>query len=258
MKRIHLFEFEDFSWFPDYIRDGGTDFLGFILKLTRYYQPIAGILEDALKKTTYKQVVDLCAGNGGPVESINEKIDPELDIRFILTDKYPNIGAYEKLKSKTNGRIDYYPLSWDIMGNNEHIDGFRTMFSAIHHFKPKQVKEILRQVIESKQPVGIFDSGDKHIGTIAGILLFHPILFFFCTPFFKPFKWSRIVFTYLIPLIPLYTVWDGVVSILRLYKPSELLSLAKAVDEENKYDWSCGKAKNSIGFSVTYLTGIPK
>ena len=107
-------------------------------------------------------------------------------------------------------------------------------------------------------PIGIFDSGDKHIGTILGILFFHPILFFFCTPFIKPFKWSRIFFTYIIPLIPIYTIWDGVVSILRLYRPDELLNMAKSIDRENKYDWESGNIKNKIGFSVAYLIGIPK
>lgn len=32
-KRIHLFEFEDFSWFPGIIRTGGTDYLRYFLIL---------------------------------------------------------------------------------------------------------------------------------------------------------------------------------------------------------------------------------
>jgi hypothetical protein len=101
----------------------------------------------------------------------------------------------------------------------------------------------------------LFDGGDKNIFTILGIILFHPIAFLLCTPFFKPFKFSRIFFTYILPLIPITTVWDGCVSILRLYKPDELLSLAKEIDDN--YIWKSGKVKNKFGMNVAYLIGYP-
>jgi hypothetical protein len=131
------------------------------------------------------------------------------------------------------------------------------MFSAIHHFQPNEVQIILKNTMQNDLPICIFDSGDKNILTILGILIFHPLLFFFCTPFIRPFTWSRILFTYIIPLIPLYTIWDGVVSILRLYNPKELHQLAESIDPEKSYEWKYGKLKNRIGFSVMYLTGIP-
>jgi len=257
MKRIHLFEFEDFKWFPDFVRDGGTDFLGFILKLTRFYEPVVGILEHVIDRTNYKQILDLCSGNGGPIDFINQKMNPNLNVKFFVTDKYPNIPAYKELKLRTNNIVDYDNQPLDVLQLKTNIIGIRTMFSAIHHFKPKEVKIFFENIIKSKMPLCIFDSGDKHIGTIIAILLFHPILFFFCTPFIRPFKSSRIIFTYLIPIIPIYTIWDGIVSILRLYSPKRLMELAKSSDANNLYEWKCGKLKNKVGFSVMYLIGIP-
>ena len=32
------------------------------------------------------------------------------------------------------------------------------------------------------------------------------------TPFVRPFRWSRLLFTYVIPLIPLLVLFDGTVS----------------------------------------------
>ena len=258
MNRLHLFEFEDFSWFPGIIRDGGTDFLGFILKLTQYYTPVTSVLENALKTSGYTTVFDMASGNGGPIESICEAMDAEMDIVFYLSDKYPNLPAYEKLRKKYPAQINYHSTPVDVLNMPVSSTGFRTIFSAIHHFKPPAVRTILQQAIRDNTPIGIFDSGDKHIGTILGILFVHPVLFFFCTPFFMPFKWSRILFTYIIPLIPLYTIWDGVVSILRLYRPQDLAHLAQQADTDNVYKWECGKVKNKFGFSVTYLIGMPK
>ena len=39
------------------------------------------------------------------------------------------------------------------------------------------------------------------------------------TPFITPRSWSRVLWTYLIPVVPLATCWDGVVSLLRVYSP---------------------------------------
>jgi len=172
--------------------------------------------------------------------------------------KFPNTAAYESLKLRSHSNIDYCSYPLDALQMNNDIYGCRTMFSAIHHFEQEEVALILRNNLKGKNAIGIFDSGDKHIGTIAGILLFHPILFFLCTLIIRPFKLNRIIFTYLIPIIPIYTIWDGVVSILRLYGPDELMEIAKHEDKTSLYDWTAGKNKNKIGLSVTYLIGSPK
>ncbi|MBK8749040.1 MAG: hypothetical protein IPM04_14825 [Saprospiraceae bacterium] len=80
---------------------------------------------------------------------------------------------------------------------------------------------------------------------ILGIILFHPLLFFLFTPFFRPFRISRLIFTYLIPIIPFCTVCDGIVSITRLYAPEHLERIAR-VHDEARYTWTSGQVKNSL------------
>jgi hypothetical protein len=77
------------------------------------------------------------------------------------------------------------------------------------------------------------------------------------TPFLKPFKLSRLFFTYIIPLIPVTTTWDGLVSILRMYPPNEMLKMAKEAGGDD-YIWKAGKAKGRFGNTIMYLTGYPK
>jgi len=88
-------------------------------------------------------------------------------------------------------------------------------------------------------------------------MIFHPLAFLIFTPFFKPFRFSRFFFTYLIPLIPLYTIWDGCVSVLRFYRPEELARMATETEPDN-YVWSSGKVKNKFGIHATYLIGYPR
>lgn len=257
--RVHLFEFEDLSWFPNSIREGGTDYLRYLLKATRYYEPIVPLIADALNKIGEKRIIDLCSGGGGSIEQIYGKLNsiyPDY-FRIILSDKFPNVETYSLLSKRTGGKISYIDSSVDATAVHTDTRGFRTMFSAIHHFKPEQVRSILKNAIQSNSAIGLFDGGDKNVFTVLAIFLFHPVGFLLCTPFFKPFKLSRILFTYIIPLIPLMTIWDGCVSILRLYHPKELLALAKEVDEE-KYTWLHGKTRNKVGMHVSYLIGYPK
>lgn len=257
MKRFHLFEFEDYDWFPKIIRDGGTDFLGFVLKYIKFYEPSINILEDVVKRSGHHHIVDLCSGNGGPISLVHDKIDKDLQVSYTLSDKFPNRAAYKKLKTTSNGIIDFKSESLDILNDIIITEGIRTLFTAIHHFKPEEVRLILNNAIIDRAPIAIFDGGNKHIGSILAIVLTHPIWFFFGTPFIRPFKWSRLLLTYIIPLIPLYAIWDGIVSILRLHTPEELLGYAHNSDNKQQFTWSAGKVKNKVGFSVAYLVGIP-
>src|SRR5690606_8104029 len=72
------------------------------------------------------------------------------------------------------------------------------------------------------------------------------------TPFIRPFKIGRIVFTYLIPMVPLCIMWDGVVSSLRTYSLKEMNELVAGLQNKDDYQWTIGKEKN-----VLYLIGLP-
>ena len=257
--RVNLFEFEDFSWFPDVIRSGGTDFLRYFLIQTALYKPTVPLIEETLTKINEYKIIDLCSGGGGAIEQVYQELNnrSKQKISITLTDKYPNIKAFQFLKIKTKCGINYLNTSIDAMDVPKDLKGFRTMFSAVHHFQPDQVKKILKNAVENREGLGLFDGGEKSIIAFLGILIIHPIAFLIFTPFFKPFNLSRLFYPYLIPLIPIYTIWDGLVSILRMYQPEELMKLAESLNSDD-YIWICGKTKNRFGIRATYLIGYPK
>jgi hypothetical protein len=256
--RKYLFEFEDLPWFPSVLRESMTDYLRYILSLTNFYAPITTKLVQAMEKTASLNIIDLCSGGGGPIEVIKKNIEQEAGkkIRITLTDKYPNTNAYQFIKAKTNAEIDYDPRSVDAAAVPPGLTGFRTIFSGFHHFDDSLAKAVLQNAADNNAGIGIFDGADRNVFTILMITLIHPIAFMFLTPFFKPFRLSRIIFTYLIPLIPLFTIWDGIISITRLRTPDELLQLARSTGH-NGYTWEAGRKKNRLGFGVAYLIGYP-
>jgi len=256
--RIHLFEFEDLSWFPNVIRRGGMDFLRYFLIATDAYKPVLPLIRESLLKTNESTIIDLCSGGGGYIENIFSGLsrNSPRKIFFILTDKFPNSKAYKILKERTAGQIDFVKYSVDATKVPVDLKGFRVMFSAIHHFKPTQVKNVLQNAIDNNAPIGIFDGYEKNILAILSVIVFHPLAMLVFTPFFKPFSFSRLFFTYVIPLVPTYTVWDGCVSILRMYSSQDLLNMAKCTGANN-YSWKAGTLKNKYGLRSTYLIGHP-
>jgi len=254
-----LFEFEDLAWFPGTIRESMTDCLRFIVKILQLYTPIIPLIKEGLQKTSSDTIIDLCSGGGGAMEQIQKELNrnSEKQTKIFLTDKFPNINAFELIAEKSAGTISFCSLSVDAANVPGTMKGFRTIFSAFHHFNKPFAKSVIQSAVNANQGIGIFDGGEHGAFAIIGLILIHPFIFFFCTPFFKPFRLSRIIFTYIIPIIPFCQIWDGVISIVRLYTPEELLQMAHEVSTEN-YFWKSGKVKNNLGIHVTYLLGYPK
>lgn len=83
MKRIHLFEFEDFAWFSEWLRRCMTRLILVMHKLLGTSEKVADLLANVLRKSESSTILDLCSGSGGPIP----------DVLQILRDKHgvPNI-----------------------------------------------------------------------------------------------------------------------------------------------------------------------
>ena len=105
--RINVFEFEDFKWFPDFLRTGMMDYLRYFFKVTGYYSPVVPILEECLEAMNTGKIVDLCSGSGGPVLEIQNKIYTNYGrkTQVALTDLYPNKQACQYNSKQSNRDI---------------------------------------------------------------------------------------------------------------------------------------------------------
>jgi len=257
--RLNVFEFEDFKWFPDFLRKGMMDYLRYFFTVTDYYGPTTDLIEECLHDLSTNTIVDLCSGGGGPVLQLQKdlyaKYGRETDV--MLTDLFPNNDSCRYNKKEARGNVYCSEESVDATAVPSSIKGLRTLFSSIHHFGPEEVHKILFDAVKNRQGIAIFDIGDQNLISVLGILIFHPLLLLLMTPFIRPFRPATLLFTYVIPLIPFFTVWDGIMSILRLYNPTDLQKIADSIKADH-YRWRSGKVKNKLGLCVTYLIGTPK
>ena len=136
------------------------------------------------------------------------------------------------------------------------LNGFRTMFSSFHHFPPTQARAILQNAVCARQGIGIFEITSRTASAIGMMFLWFLTPFVF-TPTIRPFRWSRLLYTYVLPIIPLVLLFDGLVSCLRTYRTSELREL---IDElaATDYRWEIGEHAGTLGsLPVIYLIGYP-
>lgn len=255
MGRIHLFEFEDQKWFPQKLRNYGTDFLQFLSNFAGIYKSIVPLLSEMLRSTGNNRIVDLGSGGGGGLLYINRQLQKSVpDLQILLTDYYPNLPAlkYHALKA---GNINYITKPVDARLVPRDLNGLRTLFLLFHHFKPKEAQKILEDAIRANQPIAIFEGQERSIPSLLA-MFFSPVSVLFTTPFIRPFSAGRLFFTYLIPLVPLFVWWDGIVSSLRTYSAKEMEKLLKDTRDAYKYHWEMGKLSSGPA-KIPYLLGKP-
>ncbi len=256
MKRVHLFEFEDQEWFPTFLRNYLTDFLQFLSNKSKLYQPILPLLTQKLKEDKANTIIDLASGGGGGLLWLNQELKKEIPtLNIVLTDYYPNVAAFERTRQLADN-FEYIPTPVDARQVPPHLQGFRTQFLSFHHFRPEDAAQILQNAIDKRASIGVFEAQDRSIPSIMA-MIFSPITVLLVTPFIRPFSFRRLLFTYLLPIIPLFVLWDGVVSCFRTYSIEEMEALVATLSNTSTYNWEIGEKKGKA-HKILYLIGTPK
>jgi hypothetical protein len=256
--RLHLFELEDQSWFPATIRDLATDYLHFVEKRFSLHRPAVELVAETLRASQATHIVDLCSGGGGPIPPLLEELAAlGLSPTAMLTDRFPNAAAFQQASSASTGRISFLAQPVDARAVPADLKGMRTMFNAFHHFNPRDATNVLHDAVKARQPIGIFEASDRKWHTLIPMLLLTPSMVMIMTLFMRPFHCRRLLWTYVLPLVPLTCWWDGVVSLLRSYSPAELQGMAEAAGAK-EYCWRAGQVPiGTVPGNLTYLIGWP-
>lgn len=269
MIRVQFIELHEQAWFPSSLRDDVTDAVQFGFNLLRAYEPIAPLLQNVIDRAgnganSRLSIVDMCSGGGGPWLELSQTLrcrnaGDSAGLQIWLTDKYPNLEAFRSLSAASDCECDscirYYPESVDAMNVPPVLKGLRTMFTSFHHFSPEDARAILQNAVDAGESVCIFEI-TKRAPSAIGTIFVGVLLMFLHTPRIRPFRWSRLLWTYLIPVIPLVLLFDGIVSCLRTYRPQELREIVDKLTS-CQYQWEIGELAGKRA-PVTYLIGYPK
>lgn len=253
--RVPLSELEDQPWFPAALRRAITAYLRLVVKLTRQVRPVVPALAAMLDRTGESRILDLCSGSGAVAGEIASRLAAGgRTTRITLSDLYPDVESMRAVAQESGGLLDVHPRPLDATDVPDEMPGLRTMFNAFHHFDPPAARAILAAAARSRRPVAIIEFLEQTPFSLLGVL-FSPLLVFALAPLLRPLRWQTLALTYLVPVIPLVVLWDGVASWARLYSVRELEELAASTSATG-YRWQAGRWR--IGpVHVTYLLGQP-
>lgn len=257
MKRIHLFEFNDMPWFPSFLRKPMIRYLSFITDRFGFYDSSVTKIASIGKES--ENVIGLCCGAAGDFLSVVEKLTKSTQVKSItLTDKYPDIDAFLRAQNKYPDIISFEKSQIDATKLPDSLLGLRVMYSALHHFKPNLVRAIIKDSIDSEQPIALFDICERKISAIIPIIFITPLVMIVMTILMQPLKMSQILLTYT-GILPIIFAWDTTVSYLRAYTVEEIQEIVDSIPGSEKFYWSIGSEKHSkLPFKTTYILGSPQ
>jgi len=177
-----------------------------------------------------------------------------LDITVCLSDHNPDLEAFERSCRLAQQAITYCPKPVDAAQVPSTLHGFRTLFSAFHHLRPAEARATLANAVAQGEGLAVFECAERSILALL-LVLPTPLRVLLATPCIRPFRWSRLFWTYLVPVLPLVLLFDSLVSCLRIYNVQELHGLTAGLD---RYRWDIGTVQGKpIPFPITYLIGVP-
>ncbi|MCT4562398.1 MAG: hypothetical protein N4A41_13600 [Crocinitomicaceae bacterium] len=266
MKRIQLFEFEDFYWFPSWMRIPMTNLIVVLHKLMGTKQVIGNLFLKIQKTHPFHEVVDLGSGSGGIMPTVVNEWNEEMEnkVHLTLTDLHPNHQFIALNEKSNNPYVSYSKESVDATKMGQSPKGLKTMINSFHHMPPDVAKQILLSAQEEKTPLLIYEIAENKIPTLVW-WLFLPLGLvinflsaLLLTPFSRPLSFSQLFFTYIIPIIPLAYAWDGQASMPRMYAYEDLDEMLFNT-EQTSYHWEIAPGKKKNGKTVGYyILGLPK
>ncbi len=263
MKRMQLFEFEDFPWFPDSLRRCMTRMISVVHRLLKTDSHVARVVESALLNSGRRHIVDLCSGDGGPMIAVLERLRSscrlEADtLKLTLTDLYPNQAAADRINDSA-GQAEYLATPVDAAGQVPHAGQcMRTMICSFHHMPVDVAKRILQAAVAAGDPILIYEISDNSAAPRLLWWVGLPLNFVFgvvIAGFTRPMNLTQFVFSFIVPVLPACFAWDGAVSNARTYTPDDLAVLLEDVSS-GEYQWTIDRV-NARPANHLYLLGMP-
>jgi len=260
VRRAQLFEWNDLPWIPAALRDSIVESLSRTLSWGRMMGGLVAPFAAFLERSGTREVLDLCAGAGAPAAILADEFRRAgVPVpRFVLTDLFPRLLAWERLRAADPAAIVPHPEPVDATAIPRALaDGrARVVMNALHHFPPALARGIFADAIAQRAPIFVSEAFDRNP---LHFLAFAPVGIpaALANPLLSPDKrLEKALYTWLTPTLLLASAWDGVVSTLRIYRESDLREMVASVGGES-YSWTWGTYRYPPFGTGQFFHGVP-
>lgn len=259
LPRAQLFEFNDRDWVPESLRDTIIETLSRSLEWGHFLRPLVPVIDDFLAASRTREVLDLCAGAGGPAVILSREAE-RLGLnppRFLMTDLFPRVPIWTHAKQQCPNSIDFIaePVDATRIPPSVSQGRARIIVNAFHHFQPELAGAILRDAVDSEAPIFISECFERDPrGALPMIPVGIPSLL--ATPLLSPRdRLAKAAWTWLTPIALATGTWDAIVSTLRVYSERDLRNLVAPFGKD--YEWTYGTYDYPFGGRGCYFHGLP-
>jgi hypothetical protein len=256
MGRKEAFQFTNQPWFPSTLRLLSDEFLDFMVTLPRANRPFLPLFDELLAHSKARALVAFDGQDGGGLVHIASEVGGPRngELSVILTDEQWSPARVKREEALAARPVEVLTCSAREAAERFQGKGIGVYINSFHRLGRGADRAALANLVDRNLDVFVGEGNNNSLWQVVGMTVFVPTLMFLLTPFVKPFRLSRLLFTYLLPVMPFVTVWDGLAALLRLHRPEELEALAKSMGRTD-YVWRAGKRQNGRGGYVIYLLG---
>lgn len=230
--QLFLFEFMDHPRTPRVLRETLLDVLDYCNTDFRpYYREVAEEISEIASERDLTTLVELGAGTA----PLTRQLSMIRDCKFTLIpcDLYPENNTWLELEDKFPDSV--HPVYEPVDLTMERDWGDRTaliLCATLHHIPFDQRRKALLALHDSAACVLVFEPVRRT--PFSMFLVLFALIPALLTPLFRltrPGRGRRILFCWLLPIVPIMFVWDGLVSCLRQWTHSEWTTFTESLPE---------------------------
>ena len=257
---MQLFEFNDAPWAPAAVRDLIVEALSRTLEWGQMLRGLAAPFEAFVEASGATEILDLAAGAGGPARILVGEIlrAGRTPPRFVLTDLSPHPEAWTQAREAFPGVIDFEATPVDATRIPEALGRgrARVIINSLHHFPEEVTREVFADAVRCEAPIFISESFERTpLGFASMMPAGLPALLM--TPLLSPR--DRLLKALLVwgsPVAVAVSLWDGVVSTLRVWSQAELEAMVAPLGDG--YAWQYGTYAFPVGGKGYFFYGVPR
>jgi hypothetical protein len=228
MKRKQVFQFSNQNWYPSFLKRDMYEFMTWFVGKVNAAKPFLPVISEGLQHAPVKQIINIDSKIGAGFETVKDLITEKPEVLNLPIENFQTSNS-----------------------------GLYLFVNSFHQLKPEHARNYLQEIAKSRNAVVVVEGNNDSLWQVVGMTVFVPLAVILSAPFVRPFRLTRLLFTYLIPILPMVTMLDGFLALFKLYNPNDLNELVSEIPEKN-YTWKSAKADNGRGGKIMYLIGWPE
>jgi hypothetical protein len=240
VRRFQLFEINDLEWAPSPLRDLIIETLSRTLRWGRMLDGVVEPLLVLLRETGASEVLDVASGAGGPAEVLLDAMKRRgvPAPKFLLTDLKPQLEAWTALAAK-HSELSFVaePVDATRLAPELARGRVQLIINALHHLPPELARGVLREACRHAPGVMVAEGFERSPVQFTAFAAWGGLSLAVAPVLTPKDRVAKAVLAWATPIAAAASVWDGLVSTLRVYSEGELREMVEGVEGEWRWEY---------------------